>query len=140
MKFTKKIITSVVVVIIACSFVFCAMADTSAVPFLDFSSYTDGIFSSLTDGIFGSYTDGIFGSITDAIFGSDTDASEAVAGDLDGDNVISAEDARLTLRAAVGLEELTPALVKAADVDNDGAVTSADARLVLRAAVGLETL
>lgn len=63
-----------------------------------------------------------------------------VSGDLDGDSDISAADARLTLRAAVGLDKLTDALVKAADVDSDGMVTSADARLILRAAIGLEKL
>ncbi len=140
MKITKKLLTSVIVVIMAFSFMFCALADTSAVPFLDFSSYTDGLFGTLTDGLFGSATDGLFGSFTDGLFGSDTDADAAVTGDIDEDNTITAADARLILRAAVGLEELSSLQKKAADVDGDGAITAADARSVLRAAVGLELL
>ncbi len=140
MKITKRIMTSIVVVIIACSFVFCALADTSPVPFLDFSSYTDGLFGTLTDGLFGSFTDGLFGSFTDGLFASDTDVAKAATGDIDGDGEISAEDARLTLRAAVGLKKLTSELKKAADVDKDKNVTAEDARLILRAAVGLQKL
>ena len=62
-------------------------------------------------------------------------------GDLDRDGEITAADARLALRASVGLE---PEIQKnadayaAADVDNDGGVTAADARLILRRSVGLE--
>ena len=66
--------------------------------------------------------------------------AETVYGDLDGDGEITAADARLTLRAAVGLEELPPEQKKAADVDGDGEITAADARLILRASVGLEDL
>ena len=61
----------------------------------------------------------------------------ARTGDLTGDGEVSAEDARLALRAAVGLEALSPAQEAIADVDKSGAVEAADARLILRLAVGL---
>ena len=61
-------------------------------------------------------------------------------GDIDLDGKISASDARLALRASVGLEKLDEKQLAAADVDKNGKVTAADARLILRASVGLETL
>lgn len=64
----------------------------------------------------------------------------AAIGDVDGTTGISASDARLILRASVGLETLTEEQIKAADVDFDGKISAADARLVLRASVGLENL
>ena len=64
------------------------------------------------------------------------------AGDISGDGAVKAEDARLALRAAVGLEnyKANSARFLAADVNYDKAITAEDARLILRAAVGLETL
>ena len=68
-------------------------------------------------------------------------AGAASRGDVDGDGSVTAADARLALRAAVGLEK---AIVKgtaaftAADVDGDGTITAADARTILRIAVKLE--
>lgn len=59
-------------------------------------------------------------------------------GDIDNDGKISAADARLALRASVGLEKLTDTQSKSADVNNDGKVTAADARTILRVSVGLE--
>ena len=58
-------------------------------------------------------------------------------GDADGDGSISAADARLVLRAAVGLD--SPANRTIMDVDGDAEITTSDARLVLRYSVGLET-
>ena len=58
-------------------------------------------------------------------------------GDADADGVITAADARLVLRAAVGLD--APKEPSVLDVDGDLSVTSSDARLVLRYSVGLET-
>lgn len=55
-------------------------------------------------------------------------------GDVDYDGKITAGDARLVLRAAVGLEELAK---YSADVDGDGKITASDARIVLRKSVGL---
>ena len=62
------------------------------------------------------------------------------AGDVNGDGSVTPEDARLTLRASVGLIRFAAQAFNAADVDHDYAVTSADARLILRASVGLEKL
>lgn len=59
-------------------------------------------------------------------------------GDVDGDGDIDVTDARAALRAAVGLEKLSPDAEKRADVNGDGKVTVADARQILRSATGLE--
>ena len=61
-------------------------------------------------------------------------------GDPDGDGAITSADARLALRASVGLEKYArgSAQYKACNVDGDNEITSADARLILRASVGLE--
>ena len=62
-------------------------------------------------------------------------------GDVTGDGDVTAADARLILRAAVGYINYQSAkLFNAADVDRDGTIAAADARLALRAAVGLEAL
>ena len=64
-------------------------------------------------------------------------------GDVDRDGEVTAEDARLVMRAAVGLEEWDEATMEIADVKHNGGVvdgpslTVIDARLVLRMAVGL---
>lgn len=57
-----------------------------------------------------------------------------IKGDADGDGKITSADARLILRASVGLEEIP---LEIADVDGDGKVTSADSREVMRQSVGL---
>lgn len=61
-------------------------------------------------------------------------------GDVDFDFSVTAADARLALRIAVGLEFAEPysGVFLAADYDCDDVVTAADARLILRRAVGLE--
>ncbi len=63
-------------------------------------------------------------------------------GDVDNDGTVTAGDARLALRAAVGLEQYAPASAEfvACDVDHNNSITAADARSILRAAVKLETL
>ena len=69
------------------------------------------------------------------LFGS---ARAASVGDLNGDGKITAADARLALRAAVGLDQLSGEKKTLADVNQDGKVTAADARKILRITVGLE--
>lgn len=59
-------------------------------------------------------------------------------GDIDNDGAITAADARIALRLAVGLEEHDEFRMYAADIDGDNAVTPADARILLRIAVQLE--
>ena len=61
-------------------------------------------------------------------------------GDIDGNGKTEATDARLALRAAVGLDVLSADKRIAADVDGNETVDATDARLILRAAVGLEKL
>ncbi len=65
-----------------------------------------------------------------------------ILGDIDKDGSVTSADARLALRASVGLEKYTDGseAFTAADVDHDGEITSADARLILRASVGLQKL
>ncbi len=60
-------------------------------------------------------------------------------GDVDGDGIVSAADARLTLRASVGLENYKNTIYfDRADYDEDGIITATDARMILRTSVGLE--
>ncbi len=60
--------------------------------------------------------------------------------DLDADGSVSASDARLALRASVGLEELTPAQIRRVDFIGNGIVTASTARQLLRIAVGLDDI
>ena len=60
-----------------------------------------------------------------------------IKGDIDGDGKVTASDARLALRAAVGLEVLDAEQIEAGDMDDDGKITSSDARDILRKSVGL---
>ena len=62
----------------------------------------------------------------------------AVLGDVDGNGEISVTDARLALRQAVGLENLTGVYRLSAQVGND-TVSVSEARKILRAAVGLDS-
>lgn len=61
-------------------------------------------------------------------------------GDIDMDGRLSAADARIALRYAVGLQTLVPEQKLAADVNLSRSVTAADARLILRAVVGLQQM
>lgn len=56
-------------------------------------------------------------------------------GDADGDGKITSADARLILRASVGLEDV---LLERGDLDGDGKITASDAREALRISVGKE--
>ncbi len=62
-----------------------------------------------------------------------------VLGDVDCDGKIKAGDARMVLRASVGLEDFSAdkAVYTAADVAADGTISAGDAREILRVAVGL---
>ncbi len=65
-------------------------------------------------------------------------ADEAfVCGDVDGDGVLTAVDARLILRTASGLVHMSDIPWKAADYDGDNMITAVDARMVLRVSAGL---
>lgn len=58
-----------------------------------------------------------------------------LVGDADGDGRITAADARLILRAAVGLESIS---AEVGDLDGDGRITASDARDALRLATEKE--
>lgn len=55
-----------------------------------------------------------------------------VKGDVDGDGVVTAKDARSALRYSAKLENLTDEQKKRADIDGDGKVTAKDARDILK--------
>lgn len=61
-----------------------------------------------------------------------------VKGDLNGDGIVAAADARLALRAATGLENLSDAQNQAGNIDSAGGISAADARTILRVATKLE--
>ncbi len=61
-------------------------------------------------------------------------------GDADRDGKISSGDARLALRASVGLEPLTADFMMRCDADANGKVESADARTILRTSVNLDSI
>ena len=63
-------------------------------------------------------------------------------GDVDDDGEVTAADARLSLRASVGLEEYAPRSLQYvhADYDRNGVITASDARMILRTAIALEPL
>ncbi len=66
-------------------------------------------------------------------------SNAALSGDVtDGDNLVTANDARTILRAAVGLETLTAEQKDIADTDGDGQITATDARTALRISVSLD--
>ena len=61
-------------------------------------------------------------------------------GDLDADGKVTPVDARILLRACVGIDTLeTDRETRAADLDFDGKISPQDARWALRTAVGYET-
>ncbi len=60
-----------------------------------------------------------------------------VMGDVDGDKAVTSADARMVLRASVGLESPDAKQSECADTDYSCTITAADARTVLRYSVGL---
>lgn len=64
--------------------------------------------------------------------------NETRIGDVNLDGVVRAADARLALRAAAKLENLSSEAFAAADVDFDKKVSAKDARKILRVSAGLE--
>lgn len=64
--------------------------------------------------------------------------TSALPGDIDGDGDITASDARIALRVAAKLDELTDSETLLADMDGDGVVTATDARVILRIAAKLD--
>jgi hypothetical protein len=80
-------------------------------------------------------SDGVQSDSTSALV---TVSRNRARGDVDGDGLITANDALLVLRHVVGLIVLTdPAALYAADASRDGTITPYDASLILQAAAGL---
>lgn len=88
-------------------------------------------FPSVANGVVQHYALGVSASLVE---------TQVVAGDLNGDGRVTTQDATLALRAAIGLQVLTPDQQEAADVTGEGRVNVQDATLILRVAVGLTTL
>lgn len=75
-----------------------------------------------------------------AQYKGDGNVSGLAFGDVSGDNAITASDALLILRIAVGQStDINSLQKKLADVNSDGKITASDALLTLRNAVGIET-
>ena len=62
--------------------------------------------------------------------------ADSLKGDINGDNNVSAVDARIILRYVAGLD--TPENTDSYDVNDDGNISAVDARIVLRIVAGLE--
>lgn len=58
--------------------------------------------------------------------------------DTDGNGTVQAGDARLTLRASVGLEDIKDEYLIASDINSNGKLEASDARSILRKSVGLD--
>ena len=76
-------------------------------------------------------------STLDALLEAMDQEPEAVPGDVNFDGEVSADDALLILRFALGLVELDENALAVADVNLDGSVNCVDALLTLRIAMGL---
>lgn len=76
-------------------------------------------------------------SVCLAVYSGGFSANASLVGDINGDGVISAEDAREILRLCVGVDPMTDKMKLLADLDRDGSVGAEDARLALRLAIGL---
>ena len=70
----------------------------------------------------------------------DPNAPAIAAGDINGDGVINAVDARWALQSASGVRTLSDEQFAAADVNGDGKITAVDARWILQAASGVRVL
>ena len=64
-------------------------------------------------------------------------SSASVRGDVDSDGKITATDARIILRAGIGLEKLSDEQKTNADADYNGKITATDARKILRLSIGI---
>lgn len=76
-------------------------------------------------------------SVCLAVYSGGFSANASLVGDINGDGIISAEDAREILRLCVGVDPMTDKMKLLADLDRDGTVGAEDARLALRLAIGL---
>ncbi|MDR1797159.1 MAG: leucine-rich repeat protein [Clostridiales Family XIII bacterium] len=75
----------------------------------------------------------------EAVIPSTKDVDVVVAevlGDANGNGVADASDAAIALRVAMGIWDVTPALLAALDIDRDGVITAADVVNISRLAAG----
>ena len=84
--------------------------------------------------------DVLCGDTKDPSEGETAETVKLSAFDVDGNSKVTAADARLVLRAAVGLEDFTENQKKALGLNRENDVSANDARKVLRASVGLEEI
>lgn len=75
----------------------------------------------------------------EADYGSDLPANGTMTGDINGDNKITAADARSTLRFAANIDIPNDRQRSLADVDANGKITAADARKILRVAAKIDS-
>ncbi|MCD7826972.1 MAG: SH3 domain-containing protein [Clostridiales bacterium] len=66
--------------------------------------------------------------------------ASGVKGDADGNGTVTAADARLVLRAAASLENVSDSVVTLCDINGNGKLDPSDARAVLRIAAGLVSI
>jgi len=83
------------------------------------------------------YVDGVC-TVCGAKEDIDPPTPEYMLGDVNGDNKVTASDARLALRISAKLEAATDIQLKAADLNGDGKVTASEARRILRYSAKLE--
>lgn len=74
----------------------------------------------------------------EADYGSDLPVNGTMTGDLNGDNKVTAADARSVLRFAAKIDIPNDTQKSLADVDGNGKITAADARKILRVAAKLD--
>ncbi len=72
------------------------------------------------------------------VFSFSSSAATFLLGDVDFNGKVNASDARITLRAAASLQQLSDDKKKIADVDGNGRVNASDARKILRVSARLD--
>lgn len=68
-----------------------------------------------------------------------TTESTGMKGDLNGDDNVTAADARIALRISAQIDTATQEILVVADTNSDGIITAADARKILRVSASLDT-
>ena len=71
--------------------------------------------------------------------GTSKPAQKIITGDVNGDEKITAADARLTLRTSAKIDTFNAEQQKAADVNFDNKITAADARMILRVSAKIDS-
>lgn len=77
------------------------------------------------------------GSACEIFFYRHIPSGEPLPGDINGDGIVSLEDAVLLLRYTLGIEELDDTALSAADLNSDGVIDSLDVMLILRSVLAI---